>query len=610
MIPGTEGEQVFAVVFDADGSLLALGGESGTVQLWDVADARRPRLRATLRPSFQGAVEALALSPDGHTLVAGSLGHVPVLRWDVSDPAHPVELPDLPGQTAGDTVKALAFDRSGDDLAAAGSGGGIELWTLSGSTVRATRRWTAPGSAGVYALAFDPTRPLLLTGDNLGRVEVWSSHPPTAGVRPLRVLSGKTNSQVNALAFSSDGSLLAAGSSDSDLRQWQTSGWSVHSDTSNPGPVTGVDYVPGGRVATTAADGALRLQSTAEQQLPTTGSTFALVWSRTGRRLLVATNGTHGGEQLWDLARPGSPRRLGPLMTLPAPYTIAGSGAMTPDGDLVAGGNAQGQVELWNTTDPLHPQVTTKPFRADGGLVESLAFTPNGRVLVVAGDDNDVHLWDVADPAHPRELATMKEHSLVLQVAVSRNGRELAAGNADDAAYLYRITDPSRPTLQARITGPHNYVWGVGFSPDGRRLAAADADDTTRVYDITDPTHPRRLGRPLIGPSDYDYGAVFTPDGSRVAVASNDGTVRTYLGDGTDRIPRQTLTSAGGPVFIASYDPSGGLLAAGGRQNGVTIWSTRVRPYERRLCRDAGTPITRAEWALYVPDEPYSPPCR
>ncbi|MDF3140430.1 MULTISPECIES: helix-turn-helix domain-containing protein [unclassified Streptomyces] len=80
-------ETITALAFSPDGSTLAVGGDAGTVQLWDIS-TQQP-LGPSL-PSAGESVDTLAFSPDSTMLYAGGK-HVPLQRY-VVDPDRAVSL--------------------------------------------------------------------------------------------------------------------------------------------------------------------------------------------------------------------------------------------------------------------------------------------------------------------------------------------------------------------------------------------------------------------------------------------------------------------------------------------------------------------------------------
>ncbi|MGW1953638.1 WD40 repeat domain-containing protein [Streptomyces sp. NPDC001920] len=86
--PSTDSaETITALAFSPDGSTLAVGGDAGTVQLWDIA-TRQP-LGPPL-PTPGESIHTLAFGPDSETLYAGG-AHVPLQRY-VVDPDGAVTL--------------------------------------------------------------------------------------------------------------------------------------------------------------------------------------------------------------------------------------------------------------------------------------------------------------------------------------------------------------------------------------------------------------------------------------------------------------------------------------------------------------------------------------
>jgi WD40 repeat protein/transcriptional regulator with XRE-family HTH domain len=609
VVPGPgKDAQVFAVAFSPDGSLLATGGELKAVQLWNLTNPAHPRALGTLGPAFDGDVQSIAISPDGHTLAAASAGPHPVLEWDITDPSAPKALPSPRVVPAMTVAQSVAFSPNGSMLAAGGKGGAVLVWP-TGSSGTAVPRSAASGVATVNAVRFGPQSDVLYTGDSAGVVTAWK----TAGKpRALHTLKGDTNSQVNVLAASPDNSRVIIGRSDGTVQQFDNTLAVLDPPVKDPGPITGLTYSPDGRtVYAAAADGTLRLWPADHSAIPVNGTVFNVVYSSSGKRLAVVTNGDAAGVQLWDLQQSSQPRRLGPLITLPAPYGVDGAGAMTADGSLVAAANTLGQVGLWDTSDPEHPKATVAPFKASSALVEGLAFNPDGTVLGVASDDATISLWDVHDPMHPRRLSTVHGGNLMLSLTFSPDGHLLAGANADETAPVWDISNVTHPVRVATLGGFKSYVYGVAFSPDGRKIAVSSADHTTRLWTIGRPSHPQRFGPPLIGPTDYAYSVAFNRTGSLLAVASNDHTVSLYdPNDASRQVPIETLHGLSGPAFIVAFSPDGKSIIGGGRAEAVAEWSLDPRTYASRLCPIAGDPITRQEWDLYVPGARYEPPCQ
>jgi hypothetical protein len=156
-------DEVKSVAFSPNGRTLAVGSASAIsdgrvdgfpvtapyanlgiapiVRLFNVSDPGRPALLGPplLAPTAVPNVEdpsspvmsrfvfSVAFSPNGHTLVAGTDGHV-VYRWDTTNPDKPFSLgAPLTGPT--DWVTSVAFAPHGQTLAAGSSDGSIRLWT-------------------------------------------------------------------------------------------------------------------------------------------------------------------------------------------------------------------------------------------------------------------------------------------------------------------------------------------------------------------------------------------------------------------------------------------------------------------------------------------------
>jgi WD40 repeat protein len=110
----------------------------------------------------------------------------------------------------------------------------------------------------------------------------------------------------------------------------------------------------------------------------------------------------------------------------------------SPEGDLLALADADGQVYLWDIADPQAPRRDAR-FRTDGGEVLALAFSPDARLLATVGRDGIVRLWDVSDTSKPRYLGRpMTDRAeRVSSLAFSSDARLLAVVNAEGLAQVW-----------------------------------------------------------------------------------------------------------------------------------------------------------------------------
>src|SRR6185437_2311061 len=87
--------------------------------------------------------------------------------------------------------------------------------------------------------------------------------------------------------------------------------------------------------------------------------------------------------------------------------TQVSSVAYSRDGHTLASGGYDsgdgGAVQLWDVADPAHPRRLGRILA--GGQVAAVGFSPGGHTLASDSIDGQVQLWDVADPAHPRRLS-------------------------------------------------------------------------------------------------------------------------------------------------------------------------------------------------------------
>jgi len=648
---------VQSVSLSPDRRVLAVAAADGTLRLWNVAHPGRPvplgrpLLAASKRPLY-----ATAFSPDGRLLAAAGSGKI-VQLWDMTDPGHPVPL-KMPLSGPASTVYSLAFDPRAGLLAAGSADDTVRLWNVAGpgqaqpgqarpvatltgaagyvqsvvfspdggmlaagSADRTVRLWdlsdaqhpvslgqplTGPASP-VSSVAFSPDGSTLAAGSQDHKVWLWNvSHP----ARPVRAapLTGATD-WVNTVAFSPDGASVAAGSSDDHVQVWNLASRMLTATLPHPQPVTSLAWDGTGRLISGDADGTVRNWVLPTPVLRAAGPVNSVAYSPGGGMLAVGSTDL----ELWNPARHTMTAAVPILGTFVNAVAFA-RGGLPPGGRILAAGYGDGRVQLWRVAGAGAPVPLGKPLPATArGLVESVAFSRDGQLLASGGDDGMVRVWSVRDPARPRLLAAIPDSlsDYVYSVAFSPDSRVLAAASTDNLTRLWDIANLARPVLLGRpLGGPASYAISVAFSPDGRTLAVGSADKTVRLWDISRPSRPVPLGKPLTGPEGYVYSVAFSGDGQTLAAGSTDDTVWLWhIADRRTPVLAAELTGPAGHVYSVAFGRADRTFAAGSADGTVRIWDTTPSAAAATVCADSGQPISRAEWASYIPGRRYNPPC-
>jgi WD40 repeat protein len=202
---GSDG--VYSLVFTPDGKRLFSAGRGGAIKCWDVATGRE----LNRFNGHQNDVNALALSKDGKWLVSASADQT-VRLWNAASGKQ-----ERTFQQSG-PLFAVAFN-SNNQFVAAGATPIIKVWdAATGNEVRSfNNSINNQRTPTIYSLAFSPDGSVLAAGGDNNEIRLWES----ATAQPRTTLLGHA-SVVNALQFNSDGQWLASGGEDGSARFWQT----------------------------------------------------------------------------------------------------------------------------------------------------------------------------------------------------------------------------------------------------------------------------------------------------------------------------------------------------------------------------------------------------
>lgn len=283
------GSYVHVVVFSPDGKRLASASNDGFIRIWDPVERKEVHSFKAEKSEYP---RALAYSPDGKMLASGSKDDVVYVREANSGKLlHRMERSPKVNEGA---VHAVAFSPDGKLLASAGVGPDVLLWDVA--TGKELRRLTT-GSREIQALAFslDGTA-LVAAGPQSDFVQLWD---PRSG-KPLR-RSRRRHGGVAALAFAPDGKTLATTGTGA-VRFWDLTSLeeigrqTVRPDGSANGVFTLAFSFDGKYLATGSQDNAVRVfELSTEQEVMSWkglhGWIYSVAFAPDGRTLAIADHG-------------------------------------------------------------------------------------------------------------------------------------------------------------------------------------------------------------------------------------------------------------------------------------------------------------------------------
>ena len=248
---------VRSLAMAASGRVVAIGSVDGSIHLWDVG---RPAAHPTALAAHTGAVSGIVFAGD-RLASAGYDGQVRL--WNVDGAGAPVVLlANHPHR-----LLAIAASPDGRTLAAGSDGGGVMTWDL-----REASRPPAvlTGQPRVSALAFSRDGRLLAAGTPEGRIVYWDL---ARGARePVKGTAAQHTSTVTALGFG--GALLASASLDRTVKLWRIASGGLNLDQQplvrhdHKGWVWAAAMTPNGdRVFSASADRSVRSAITSTRPL-------------------------------------------------------------------------------------------------------------------------------------------------------------------------------------------------------------------------------------------------------------------------------------------------------------------------------------------------------
>ncbi|MDF5706824.1 MAG: trypsin-like peptidase domain-containing protein [Nostoc sp. S4] len=285
---------------------------------------------------IEGAVNSVAISPDGKTLASASQDKT-IKIWNLITGQ---EISTLKGHSG--SVNSVAISPDGRTLASASQDKTIKIWNLdTGQEIS-----TLKGHSGsVNSVAISPDGRTLASGSDDKTIKIWNL---TTG-QETSTLNGYSE-WVESVAISPDGRTLASGGGDNKIKIWNlTTGRLFRIFNGYFNVVYSVAFSPDSK---TLASG---------------------IFYNSIEILNVGT-----GQE---------------ISTLKGHSNTVQSVAISPDGKTLASGSSDNTIKIWNLTTGQEISM----LKGHSGNVNSVAFSPDGRTLASGSWDATIKIWRLSE---------------------------------------------------------------------------------------------------------------------------------------------------------------------------------------------------------------------
>jgi WD repeat-containing protein 1 (actin-interacting protein 1) len=290
-----------------------------------------------------------------------------------------------------------------------------------------------------------------------------------------RVVTGhqKAVTVVAAPGAASTHTTLFTGSYDGRIVEWSNAGTaSIRTAASHANQVTSLSVIPGtGDLLSTGMDDALKVTP------PTGPPTTTLATSgiplksaqAAGKTVFITTkNGIHvvvGGQVVSNLQVPWNPTSV----------------AVAPSGDEVAVGGDNMAVHVYT----LAPDGKLSPkheLRGNKGSVGAVAYSPDGTMLAAGDAQKTILVFDITAPGYPIKIDTWAFHSArIHSLSWSADSKYCVSASLDTNVEVWSV---DAPTKHVAIKNAHLESVNAALFLDSHTIASVGQDATVKVWKL------------------------------------------------------------------------------------------------------------------------------
>ena len=241
--------------------------------------------------------------------------------------------------------------------------------------------------------------------------------------------------------------------------------------------------------------------------------------------------------------------------------------AFCPDSDTVA---VASRIGVW-----LYDVSTAVPLTlwdTERGVTSTVAFSPDGNLLATGNWDGGIKVWNMQSKQCIAKMKREGRFDAVSQLAFSPDGQRIASSGGRHGAVYIWSSQTSDEVAKFKLEnapegGPRPNIIPLAFSPDGNWMAGATPENTVSIWHI-DSAECHACFRGHTAPV---VALAFSPCGRLVASGDKKGALHEWNFTTAQQI--WASTEYGTHSVIPAYSPEGSLMAAGLSEAAIVLWN-------------------------------------
>ncbi|MGK7893531.1 MAG: caspase family protein [Xenococcus sp. (in: cyanobacteria)] len=411
------------------------------------------------------------------------------------------------------------------------------------------------------------------------------------GTQELNLLQGHSQ-KVNAIAYSSDGNLIATASDDETIKIWNQNGESLASLSGHKNKVTNIAFrrSPNNLIkendrknsyllASSSADNTAilwQIENNKLQQFKELTGHQDWVTDIVFKDKIIASASRDRTIKLW--------RENGQLITTLFGHQ-AGVNVMQVSSSYLVSGGEDGQVIIWAINNNGGRRLRT--IQVSDKVITSLAISNDQKTLIVVSDAWEVTSWNLEDGSKNEVQNFAANRESINDISWNQDNQLLANGTLEGKINIYN----NQGVLQQTLTGHNGAVLDLEFSPDEQTnnnyylLASASNDKTVRLWRIYQKASLEDQGISTIATS--------TVDATKFATGDSQGKIKIWQFNPNNNSKELITTISAHDMAInhLQYSWDGKVLASASVDNTIKIWDVASNQLITTLQVPPGQPI-------------------